>query len=127
MPSNWIRGNLISSLRSASQPLLINVAQIHRAAVLEMTAAHGRSRTDGGRPENLAHLRTLRFAGAVSPATLICSVGRDALIGVGFASMLLSDAWRLIFLKNRTARTGRSVLVGGNTRASNKRLERSRG
>src|ERR1700760_330955 len=96
MPSHWIRGILILSLRSASQPLLIDDAQIHRAAVLEMTAAHGRSGTDGGRPENLAHLRTLRFAGAVSSATSICSVGRDALIDVAFGSMLLSDAWRFI-------------------------------
>jgi hypothetical protein len=95
----WIRGILISSLRSASQPLLIDVAQIHRAADLEMTAAHGRIGIDAGRPENLAHLRTLRFAGAVSLATSICSVGRDALIDVAFGSMLLSDAWRFTFFK----------------------------
>ena len=43
---DWGRRNFVSSLRSAAQPLLIEVAQIHRSAVLEMTAAHGRRGTD---------------------------------------------------------------------------------
>ena len=47
----------MSSLRSASQPLLIDVAQIHRTAAIETTAAHGRGGTDGGRLESIARFR----------------------------------------------------------------------
>jgi len=63
MPSIGEVGIWISSLRSAAQPLLFDVAQIHSAAVLKMTAAHGRGGTDGGRPESVARFRTLRLAG----------------------------------------------------------------
>ena len=60
---DWGRRNFVSSLWSAAQPLLIDVAQIHRAAVLEMTAAHGRGGTGERSASKRGALQTLRFAG----------------------------------------------------------------
>src|SRR3984885_10625526 len=66
-----------------------------------MIAAHGRGGPDAGRHESFARLRTLRFAGQRDCANSIYSVGRDALIGVNYLSMLLNDAWRFVFRETR--------------------------
>ena len=60
---DWDPTNFVSSLRSAAQPLLIDVAQIYRAAVLEKTAAHGRGGTGERSASKRGALQTLRFAG----------------------------------------------------------------
>jgi len=59
---DWGRRNFVSSLRSAAQPLLIDVAQNYRAAVLGMTAAHGRGGTGERSASKRGALQTLRFA-----------------------------------------------------------------
>ena len=124
---DWDSRNFVSSLRSVSQPLLVSVAQIHRAAVPKMSAAHGRGGPAGGWPESVARASEPFVWPASRIGAFDMSVGRYALIGVCFGSMLLDTGRRSSYSRDHTTRTGRSVLVGGITRTSNMRLERSRG
>ena len=113
------------SLRSASQPLLLVSPRFTGLGFLVRSR-----RTDLVVPmkdgPETSHASDPSLRPCPDSAVSMCAVGRDALIGVGFGSMLLRCVCRSAFSKDYTTRTRKSVLVGGITRASNHCDERSR-